>query len=197
MLGEWVNEMEHPRDSNDGVIMLKVSILFCSMKISTLVKYNTFSPFFTTQRFIKKMISMRPACKVSVDGKIMSDESVAKLHLLPLRCYIDQIALRFIKDFFSSNDSDDSSEMEGDEMNTDDENDIEIIATFFKAFNITHTKLKVNYNPVGVNMMALKDESYTELLNLFPLEGTELFLQPVHIQNLIGWGAVLGEMSSR
>lgn len=26
MLGEWVNEVEHPRDSNDGVIMLKVRL---------------------------------------------------------------------------------------------------------------------------------------------------------------------------
>ena len=139
------------------------------------------------------MVSMRPTCKVSVDGKIMSDESIAKLDLLPLRCYIDQIALRFIKGFFSSDDKNESSE----DNNEDTGDGIEVMGTFFKAFNVTNTKLKVNYNPIGVDMVALKDGCYSELLNLFPLEGMELFLQPIQIQNLIGWGACLGETSSR
>ena len=137
---------------------------------------------------------MKPICRFSADGKILSDESVAKLDLLPLRCYIDQKALRFIKAFFSSNKDDQSSETD---LNGDSKMEPLVMGTFFKSFDVTSTKLKVNYNPIGVDMVALKDGSYSELLNLFPLEGMELYLQPLQIHNLIGWGACLGETSSR
>ena len=71
MIGEWINETEHPRDDSDGMIM-------------------------------QKMITKHPTLRVSSDGKLMSNESQATLELLPLRCYLNQNALRFVRNFFRS-----------------------------------------------------------------------------------------------
>ena len=112
MMGEWINESEHPRDNNDGIIMLK-----CYTK--------------------------HPKLRVSSDGKLMSDESRATLELLPLRCYFNQNALRFVRNFLSGG----PSEAEGEEaQDNDGEDDIilddDIINIFFEKFTVRPCKLK-------------------------------------------------------
>lgn len=177
MIGEWVNEREHPRDTHDGVIMMK-------------------------------MVSMRPTYKFSADRKLMSDESLVRLNLLPLRCHIDQIALRFIKNFFATSDDDDDDDGSLDVVvdRDHDENKSSnvarnkrdhLVGTFFRTFHVAETKLKVDYTPFGVDVAALRNGAYVELLNILPLEGMELRLSPVRIENHVGFGACLGETTSR
>jgi len=153
LLGEWVNDYEHPRDANDGVVMMK-------------------------------MVSMQPTTRISVDGKLMSDESKVTLQLLPLRVNLDQHALVFIRGFFAGDASD-----HNESGNTD-----EPVGTFFQEFNVKPCKLKVNYSPIGVDYNALRTGSYLELLNLFPLEDMELLLKSLSIGGVTGWGAVINEM---
>lgn len=159
MIGEWVDTHEHPRETHDGIISLK-------------------------------MVSMRPSCIFSADGKLMSNESLVKLDLLPLRCYVDQNALKFIQNFFSSDSGNDTDA-------EDEKQDNYIIGTFFKSFFVTSTKLKVNYKPHHMDINALREGTITELLNIFPLEALALNLQPVHIQNNVDWGPCFSEMLSR
>jgi len=47
------------------------------------------------------MVSMRPKKNISVDGKLMSNECRVTLELLPLRCFIYQVTLKFLRNFFS------------------------------------------------------------------------------------------------
>jgi len=166
LMGEWINESEHPRDDSDGVIMLK-------------------------------MITMHPELRVSSDGKVMSDETRATLELLPLRFYLNQNALRFIRSFFAGP----SKPEEDDPHDVDDENDFisddEIINIFFESFKVRPCKLKVDYQPENMDIDSFRDGNYVEILNLCPLEDMILTLQPVEMQDLTGWGPVFSELAGR
>jgi len=165
MLGDWVDDLKHPRDANDGILMMK-------------------------------MVSMFPENRISVDGKLVSMESRVAIQLLPLRCHINQGALRDICGFFSS---DESEEGMMEECNDSDDKPSKVKlpeddqGTFFQTFHIKPCKLKVNYTPVKLNAASLRAGSYAELLNLFPLENIELLLQPLTLTNLTGWGGAIGE----
>jgi len=161
MLGEWLNEREHPRDNSDGIIMLK-------------------------------MVTKHPALRVSADGKLMSDESRATLELLPLRCFFDQSAVRYIQRFFSANtNGSDAEENDGDEL------DDELINVFFQTFKVFPCKLKVDYMPEKMDVDAFRDGNYVEILNLCPLEEMVLTLQEVENNDLSGWGSVFRELAGK
>jgi len=142
-----------------------------------------------------KTVTMRPACKVSSDGKIMSDESLALLELLPLRCKLNQSVLRFLRNFFAYNSPYSSNKKEKGNDNDDEEEDLAEV--FFREFRVKPCKLKVDYHPIDVDMKALREGSYIEVLNVFPLENMELMLDTVEIKNICGWGSAFSETSSR
>ncbi|KAL7473556.1 hypothetical protein ACHAXS_013999 [Conticribra weissflogii] len=160
MLGEWVNEREHPRDNSDGIIMLK-------------------------------MVTQHPVLRVSADGKLMSDESRATLELLPLRCFFNQSAIRYIQRFFSTNANDSDSEDYGDAL------DEELINVFFQTFKVFPCKLKVDYMPEKMDVDAFRDGNYVEILNLCPLEEMVLTLKEVENHDLSGWGSVFRELAGK
>lgn len=70
-----------------------------------------------------------------------------------------------------------------------------ITEVFFREFRVKPCKLKVDYHPIDVDIKALREGSYIEVLNIFPLENMELQLQTVDIKNISGWGSTLSEMS--
>ena len=165
LMGEWVNETEHPRDDSDGIIMLKI-------------------------------VTKHPSLRVSVDGKLMSDESQATLELLPLRCYLNQKALRFVRNFFAGTpDEKDSGEDNSDDF--DEIDDDELINIFFRNFKVLPCKLKVDYVPEKMDIESLRDGNYTEILNLCPLEDMIINLAAVENHNLTGWGAVFSELAGK
>jgi autophagy-related protein 2 len=176
ILGEWFNEVEHPRDTGDGILMMK-------------------------------MVSMHPVNQISADGKYMSDESRVAMELLPLRFFVYQTALRFIRDFFcgpsvegDGESDDDAQEQDSNKslLIQDNGNDeILVSPTFFHSFKIRPCKLKVDYRPERLDTAALRDGSYVELVNLLPLEEMILTLKPVEIRNLTGWSSVFGEIARR
>jgi hypothetical protein len=165
MIREWVNESDHPRDSNEGMIMLK-------------------------------MRTKHPSVRLSSDGKLMSDESRASLELLPLRCCLNQNALRFIRNFFASGSSSSPNDGEGLEMD-DGVSDDGIMDIFFEAFNVKSCKLKVDYQPERMDIHSFREGNFIELLNICPLEDMILSLKPVAMSNLTGWSSVMNEISGR
>jgi len=171
ILGEWFNEAEHPRDTNDGLVMMK-------------------------------MVSMHPVNQISADGKFVSDESRVTMELLPLRFFIYQTALRFVRDFFGASGDQEAQEGDGgasgERATQDDDNgndEILVSPTFFRSFKVLPCKLKVDYRPERIDTTALRDGSYVELVNLLPLEEMVITLKPVEIRNLTGWGSIAREVA--
>mmetsp|Transcript_1787 Transcript_1787/g.3835 ORF Transcript_1787/g.3835 Transcript_1787/m.3835 type:complete len:2049 (+) Transcript_1787:263-6409(+) len=138
------------------------------------------------------MNTKHPRLRVSSDGKLMSDESRATLELLPLRCYFNQNALRFIRSFFAGVPSKSEGEDENDIISDD-----EIINIFFETFKVRPCKLKVDYQPENCDINSFRDGNYIEILNLCPLEEMILTFQPVEMESLTGWGSVFSEVAGR
>lgn len=152
LLGEWVTD-EHHRDSNDGLMMMK-------------------------------MVSMHPDDQFSSDGKLMGDESRVTMEFLPIRFFIHQVALRFIRNFFRS-----------DKVPTNDDSIAAPPEAFFPIFKVKPFNIKVDYKPKQVDTSALKDGSLVELLNVLPLEDMILRLSEVEMRNLTGWGSIISELA--
>ena len=146
-----------------------------------------------------QMTTKHPRQRVSSDGKLMSDESRATLELLPLRCYFNQNALRFVRNFFSGNHHVKSEEEDDAQDSSDDTQieDDEIVQIFFESFSVRPVRLKVDYQPENMDVDSFKEGNYIELLNICPLEEMVLNLQPVQMNDLTGWGSVFGELASK
>jgi len=136
------------------------------------------------------MVSVRPDKQVSADGKLMGNESRVTLDLLPIRCYIHQSALRFIRGFFRGEDIHKNKNDESKPGNSPPE-------TFFQVFKVKPFKVKVDYTPYEIDTSALKDGNFIEILNLLPLEEMVLKLKAVELRNLTGWGSVLSELTCK
>jgi hypothetical protein len=141
-----------------------------------------------------EMLTRHPTLRVSADGKLMSDESQATLELLPLRCFIHQIAIRFIRGFFGGEGAVDNEDTDEDANNHDD---LEMIPVFFTSFIVKAAKLKVDYSPEKMDVDSFREGNYVEILNLCPLEDMILTLKEVENHDLTGWGQVFGELASR
>ena len=123
----------------------------------------------------------------------MGNEGHVVLEMLPIRFFIHQIALRFIRQFFKSDDPDTN-------CNTTDDEDDDIESPpdmFFPSFKVKPFDIKVDYKPLEVDRTALKDGSYIQLLNLLPLEDMILRLNGVDLRNLTGWGPVISELACK
>ena len=145
-----------------------------------------------------QMTTKHPRQRVSSDGKLMSDESRATLELLPLRCYFNQNALRFVRNFFSGNHPVESEEDNAQDSSDDTQiEDDEIVQIFFESFSVRPVRLKVDYQPENMDVDSFKEGNYIELLNICPLEEMVLNLQQVKMKDLTGWGSVFGELASK
>jgi hypothetical protein len=155
LLGEWLND-DQPRDSNDGMLMMK-------------------------------MFSVKPNEPFSSDGKLIGNEGHVTMEFIPLRFFIHQVGIRFIRDFFRS-----------DVDVTSDEREEQLFVKapdlFFPIFTVKPLKIKVDYKPKVVDTAALKDGSLIELLNVLPLEDMILRLAEVEMRNLSGWGSIISEL---
>mmetsp|Transcript_31462 Transcript_31462/g.47562 ORF Transcript_31462/g.47562 Transcript_31462/m.47562 type:complete len:1784 (+) Transcript_31462:66-5417(+) len=157
MLGEWLNDIEHPRDTNHGLIMMK-------------------------------MVTWKPKALFTFDDQICSDEAEAVVQFLPLRCHINQHAVRFLQSFFCS---------EGEKKERLWASDLtEVPPPLFLNFKVRPCKQKINYNPEKVNFEALRDGSIVELVNLSPLNDMLITLQSVNMKNKVGFGDVFSALVS-
>lgn len=139
------------------------------------------------------MVTWHPKYLLTENDEIANDESHVTVEVLPLRCNIDQRAIRFGIAFFASE----------EEGNMDSKEHAwavglkEIPPPLFQSFKVKPCKLKVNYTPVKVNVEALREGSYVELINISPLVDMVITLQEVHIQGLVGFGPNVKELLSR
>ncbi|GMH64049.1 hypothetical protein TrRE_jg108, partial [Triparma retinervis] len=175
---EWRNDVLHPRDEDEGMVMIKV-------------------------------VSFHPEQKFSVDAKLMSNDSRFAMKMQPLRCFIDQRVIFFVKDFFdplagyegmnkvaAEEDKERVKEKEDRGEKVDDLMEARETETYFKSASVNATKMKINYTPVGVDVAALKTGKYSELINLFPLDDLLLDLEPLKLENITGWGTLFSKICS-
>ncbi len=134
------------------------------------------------------MVSLHPETQFSADGKLMGNEAHVIIEFLPIRFFIHQIALRFIRNFFIN----DQELTDDDTDNIDKPPDI-----FFPSFRVKSFDIKVDYKPLEVDKSALKEGSYIQLLNLLPLEDMILRLNGLEMRNLTGWAAIISELACK
>jgi hypothetical protein len=182
LLGEWINEKKHPRDADDGMVMMKMMTMHPKCLVSSEGKV------------------MNPESRVTLE--LLPLRAHIDQHAL-------RFILRFFSGGgvtevtdTNSQDADAAKERNAPESETTPERNQPNspqcdVQTFFEMFFVKPCKLKVNYRPVGVDSSALREGSYAELLNLFSLEDMSLLLKPVEMQNLLGWGSVLSEFIKR
>lgn len=134
------------------------------------------------------MVTWHPKRRITEDNEIANDESQVVLEVLALRANIDQRAIRFAAAFFSTEDAGVEKEWNGLRV---------IPPPLFQSFKVKSFKLKVNYTPEKVDVAALRQGSYVELINISPLVDMVLTLQAVHLEALIGFGPNVKECISR
>jgi len=66
---------------------------------------------------------------------------------------------------------------------SDDSNDEDI---YFQHILVHKIELKIDYRPVILNLQALQGGDYMQLLNIFPLEGLEITLKSIKLDDVRG-----------
>lgn len=129
------------------------------------------------------MVTWNPIARVTPNNEIVNDQCEAVVRLLPLRCTLDQRAIRFIMAFFRSHDTAEKETLQPGKYS--------FPPPLFRSFRIKPFKLKVDYRPEKLDTRALRDGSLVELINLSPIDGMVLTLQQVDATNVVGFGEVI------
>ena len=108
------------------------------------------------------------------------------MKLLPMRCIVDQRAVSFIRAFFGS-----GAESQKDEDSWTSGLHL-VPPPKFRVFRVKPWKLKVDYCPKKIDIAALRDGSFVELINLSPIDSMVITLQQVSVENVVGMGEVFG-----
>ncbi|KAG1782593.1 hypothetical protein EV702DRAFT_1232405, partial [Suillus placidus] len=106
-----------------------------------------------------------------------SEETRLRAKLLPLRLYVDQDALDFLKKFFAFKDSDSPSAP----ADTPSEE------TYIQHAEVFPIDLKLDYKPRRVDYRALREGKTIELMNFFHFDGAEMTLRHLTLHGITGW----------
>jgi autophagy-related protein 2 len=129
------------------------------------------------------MVTWHPLQRVTPDGEVANDESDVAVKILPLRCFVDQRAVSFIRAFFNSKESEKPSFLPPH---------LHVVPPpLFTMFRVQPLKLKVDYRPQKLDTKALRSGDVVELINLSPLDGMILTLKSVIVVNEVGFGAAI------
>ncbi|KAF8636724.1 hypothetical protein AX17_003527 [Amanita inopinata Kibby_2008] len=104
-----------------------------------------------------------------------SEEVRLRAKILPLRLYVDQDAVDFLKKFFSFKDPNLSPSIDD---NTD---------TYIQLAEIFPVDLKLDYKPRRVDYRALREGRTIELMNFFHFDGAEMTLRHITLVGITGW----------
>ncbi|BGP04050.1 Autophagy-related protein 2 [Rhodotorula toruloides ATCC 204091] len=105
------------------------------------------------------------------------DELVAKLRVSPLRLYIDQDALDFLKSFGAFERPVADAPAQANRASQE---------PFYQRVEILPVKLKVDYKPKRVDYNALRRGKTAELMNFFHFDGSEMTLRHLVVTGVSG-----------
>ncbi|KAG2157198.1 hypothetical protein DEU56DRAFT_8443 [Suillus clintonianus] len=106
-----------------------------------------------------------------------SQETRLRAKLLPLRLYVDQDALDFLKKFFAFKDPDSPSAPV----------DAPSEETYIQHAEVFPIDLKLDYKPRRVDYRALREGKTIELMNFFHFDGAEMTLRHLTLHGITGW----------
>ncbi|XP_061367133.1 autophagy-related protein 2 [Gastrolobium bilobum] len=122
---------------------------------------------------------------------------------LPMLLHLHQCQVDFLVDFFvrknSLNDQfpNNCQDLEGSNSLPENSKDLvchsiaqEALLPYFQKLDIWPILVRVDYSPKHVDLAALRNGNYIELVNLVPWKGVELNLKHVHATGIYGWGNV-------
>jgi len=132
-----------------------------------------------------KMVTWHPENRVTSEGEVANDICEVIMQLLPMRCIIDQHAVQFIRAFFHSEEEGETEEAEKWSSG------LHVVPPpRVRAFRVKPWKLKVDYLPKKLDVGALRDGSFVELVNISPIDGMVITLSEVRVQDVVGFGLV-------
>ncbi|KAA1129630.1 autophagy- protein 2 [Puccinia graminis f. sp. tritici] len=123
-------------------------------------------------------------------------EAIIKLKISPLRLYVDQDAVDFLKTFFAFQKQSSSSSASGSSPPISSASDPPAPSPdglFFQRVEILPIRIKLDYKPKRVNYMALKEGKTIELMNFFHFEGSDMVLRHATLTG-ISKASKIGEM---
>jgi len=148
-------------------------------------------------RFGMMMLSMTtwaPVNKITEFNEIASEECNVTVQLTPMRCLLDQRAVSFVKAFFI-NDSIHSVTSTSEKDKWSSRLHLPPPPTL-KTFKVKPWKVKVDYYPTRIDVIALREGSIVELVNLSPIHGMTITLGEVVVLNSDGFGPVFSDTVS-
>ncbi|KAH9810978.1 hypothetical protein DFH28DRAFT_1063819 [Melampsora americana] len=116
-----------------------------------------------------------PMLRVNVDLVVSTDdhqknEAILKLKIAPLRLYVDQDAVDFLKVYFSFQKESKNLDPELNEKKPKE-------GMFFQRVEIFPIRIKLDYKPKRVDYMALQKGQVIELMNFFHFDGSDMTLR--------------------
>lgn len=129
-------------------------------------------------------------------------EHAVRARCLPVRCLLDQDVLAFVSGRSAESGAEGgrgSGQGQGGSAapapyDPDPRDDASPPPAFIRSCDIRPCKLKIDYKPVRVDLKALREGNYVEVLNLLPLEGVEIRLQAVESQNVGTFGDLVSHV---
>ncbi|KAG5176762.1 ATG C terminal domain-containing protein [Tribonema minus] len=125
---------------------------------------------------------------------VIGDEYMLRVRLLPLHLSFGQHTIDFLTAFAPPPPPSNAakacgSDQGGGSGGGDDQPDE--MSLFLQSCDIGPFKLRIDYQPRLINLRALQNGAYLELLNLFPLEGVGLQVERVQLSGVTGFAAVV------
>lgn len=120
---------------------------------------------------------------VKPSPNVPDEEARLRAKILPIRLYVDQDALDFLKKFFSFQDSNGFRPPVPPTPQPE---------TYFQRVEVFPVELKLDYKPKRVDYKALKEGKTIELMNFFHFEDAEMTLRHITLTGMVGW-ARLGD----
>jgi autophagy-related protein 2 len=102
----------------------------------------------------------------------------------PIRCHLTESFILFLKDLSLA------LIQNGDVPSSSSPSS----PAYFQLMMVSRIDLKIDYHASSVNVKALHEGDYLQLLNIFPLDGLELSLQPIRLKGLNGTSTVLNSL---
>ncbi|OMO74070.1 hypothetical protein CCACVL1_16949 [Corchorus capsularis] len=127
------------------------------------------------------------------------EEYRLRIAFLPMLLHLHQSQLDFLISFFGERSPtvDQSAGCPDPDLFARKSNNVagrgianEALLPYFQKFDIWPVLVRVDYSPRHVDLAALRNGKYVELVNIVPWKGVELELKHVHAVGIYGWGSV-------
>ncbi|TFK76391.1 hypothetical protein BDN72DRAFT_785226 [Pluteus cervinus] len=169
----------------DAPVVSRTSIIVHNLEILDHIPTSTWNKFLTPLRSDShgniretgsNMVRIELLSVHPVPGH-PSEEARLRVKILPIRLFVDQDAVDFLKKFFSFKDS----SAQTAESTSDDG------GIYFQLAEVFPVDLKLDYKPRRVDYRALKEGRTIELMNFFHFDAAEMTLRHITLAGITGW----------